>query len=326
MRSYLGIDTSAYTTSLALVDEEHHVLLDERLLLKVESGERGLRQSEALFAHIKNLPVLFKKAEAALAGKNIRALGVSSAPRNIEESYMPVFLAGLAVARSVSSFNSLPLFEVSHQDGHVMAGLLGNQALLKRPGFLAVHFSGGTSELLVVKKADGDNPFAIEIAASGLDLHAGQLVDRVGVAMGLPFPSGPAMEELARRFDGENPIELPSFVREDGFSFSGIENRSLLLIKEGADQAALAFALLRAIANTLEKIILIHAQKTGIKDVLLVGGVMANLLIRERLIKRLEHPAINIKTYFAESKLSSDNAVGTALLASYLHDNGSWEK
>lgn len=322
MSAYLGIDTSAYTTSVALVDEELNILFDERQLLKVESGERGLRQSEALFAHIKNLPFLFAKVEPFLAGQEIQALGVSASPRNVEGSYMPVFLAGLSIARSISSFNQLPVFEVSHQEGHIMAGLIGNSSLMDKPAFLAIHFSGGTSEVLAVRKTrGGQNLFNIDIVASGLDLHAGQLVDRVGVAMGLPFPAGPAMEEMARRFTGEDPPELPSYVREEGFSFSGIETRSLLLLQKGVTSEALAFAVLRAIANTLEKIILIHTEKTGIKDVLLVGGVMANALIRERLVKRLEHPAVGIHTYFAAGRLSSDNAVGAASLAAKLHHN-----
>lgn len=319
MRTYLGLDTSAYTTSVALVDEELNILSDERVLLKVDNNERGLRQSEALFYHIKNLPFLFEKIEPILSGHQVQALGASAAPRNVAGSYMPVFLAGLSSARSISTFSQLPLYEVSHQEGHIMAGLIGNYSLLDKPGFLAVHFSGGTSELLVVKKAGGQNLLNIEAVAAGFDLHAGQLVDRVGVAMGLPFPAGAALEEMARQYKGEHPLNLPSYVLEEGFSFSGVETRCQQLLKEGVPREALAFAVLRVIANTLEKIIVIHANKTGIKDVLLVGGVMANGIIRERLVKRLEHPAVGINTYFADSHLSSDNAVGAAALAAYLH-------
>ncbi len=319
MKTYLGIDTSAYTSSLALVDEEYKILWDERLLLKVDEGQRGLRQSEALFAHIKNLPFLFEKIATNISGQEIQVLAVSAAPRHREDSYMPVFLAGLSTARIISSINHLPLYEVSHQEGHIMAGLLGNMELIDKPAFLAIHFSGGTSEVLVVRKSVGPSAFDMNVLAAGFDLHAGQLVDRVGVAMGLAFPAGPALEAMALRFKGENPIDLPSFVRPEGFSFSGLENRSLRLLEAEVDQEALAYGLLRAIANTLEKIIRIHAQELGLQDVLLVGGVMANSLIRERLVKRLEHPAVGMKTYFAENRLSSDNAVGVAALAAYLH-------
>lgn len=321
MRTYLGIDTSAYTTSVALVDEELNILSDERQLLKVDPNERGLRQSEALFAHIKNLPFLFKKVEPIISGHEIQALGVSAVPRQVEGSYMPVFLAGLSAAQCICSFNQLPLYKVSHQESHIMAGLIGNYSLLDKPAFLATHFSGGTSELLIVKKDGDHNLFSIEAVAAGFDLHAGQLVDRVGVAMGLPFPAGPALEVIARQYKGEPPLQLPSYVREEGFSFSGVETRCQQLLKEGVAREALAFAVLRVIANTLEKIIVIHAEKTGIQDVLLVGGVMANGLIRERLVKRLEHPAVGIHTYFADSRLSSDNAVGAAALTAYLHQH-----
>lgn len=316
MKLYLGLDTSAYTTSMALVDEQENIILDKRVLLEVKRGERGLRQSDALFLHVKNLPSLFNNLTPDLAS-GVKAIAASAAPRNTDGSYMPVFLAGLGQAEALSSFSGLPLFRVSHQEGHIMAGLRGYREILLHKPFIAVHFSGGTSEVLGVRDGEGSF-FTVDILSEGSDLHAGQLVDRVGVAMGLPFPAGPHMEQLAKRA-GTGTVNIPSQVDDRKFSFSGPEAAALRLIKQGADQLEIAFAVFRVIANTLEKTLLLCAEKSGIKDVLLVGGVMANSLIRERLQQRLEHPSVGLQLYFAEPALSSDNAVGVAILAAELH-------
>ncbi|HEX3010616.1 MAG TPA: peptidase M22 [Syntrophomonadaceae bacterium] len=318
MNTYLGIDTSAYTTSAALVDDNRNILLDERIVLPVEEGQRGLRQSEALFLHIKNLPVLFNRIAPYFSEHNVKAIAASAFPRQAEGSYMPVFLAGLSHAGVLSSFSGVPLYKVSHQEGHIMAGLAGNNGLIEHKAFLAVHFSGGTSEILQVKRGE-KTFFDITLDLAGSDLHAGQLVDRVGVAMGLPFPSGRAMEALALRSAENNALVISSAVTEQGFSFSGAENKALSFIKQGIPNEDIAFAILRVIANTLEKSLLREAEKTGIKEALLVGGVMADKLIRQRLIDRLEHPAVGLKLYFTHPRLSTDNAVGVAMLAGIMN-------
>lgn len=198
-----------------------------------------------------------------------------------------------------------------------MAGIERNEELMRKPEFLAVHFSGGTSELLrVAWQAEGF--LDIEASLSGLDLHAGQLVDRVGVAMGLDFPCGPELESLARQSAGENLPIIPSAVSDKGFSFSGAETRAQKLIAAGISYPDIALATLRCVANTLEKSILLESERKNIKEVLLVGGVMANAIIGERLQSRLEHPAVGLKLFFASPRLSSDNAVGIALAASYM--------
>lgn len=317
MTFYLGIDTSAYTTSLALVDDQSGLVRDERLVLKVKSGARGLRQSEALFQHIKNLPRLFSRLSPEQF-KQVRAIAVSAAPRNSEDSYMPVFLAGLSQARSLSYSAGIPLYQVSHQEGHIMAGMQGNKELLDKPVFLAVHFSGGTSDILYVTRGK-NSYYAIANDFSGTDLHAGQLVDRVGVALGLPFPAGQSLEKLALQVTSPQQNLIPSSVNSRGFSFSGAETRALQLVQQGINKADIASSVLRVIANTLEKSLLRVSEKRGVKDVLLVGGVMANSIIRKRLRERLEHPAVGMHLYFTDPIFSTDNAVGVAMLAAALH-------
>lgn len=317
MNLYMGLDTSAYTTSLALVDDDDEIIADKRIVLEVGLGGRGLRQSDALFLHLKNLPRLFAGLSPEITA-NVRAMAVSRSPRNFADSYMPVFTAGLTQAAVLSSFCNLPLYNVSHQEGHIMAGLRGFQDDLLHKPFIAVHFSGGTSEVLRVERGS-QNYFDVGIMSEGLDLHAGQLVDRVGVAMGLPFPAGPVMENMARQAALNQDVSIPSMVGQRGFSFSGPEAAALRLIDKGIDHGDIAGAVFRTIANTLEKVLLSCADRSGIKDILLVGGVMANGLIRERLQQRLEHPSVGLRLHNAQPTLATDNAVGVAMLAAALH-------
>ncbi|HQA08530.1 MAG TPA: peptidase M22 [Syntrophomonadaceae bacterium] len=317
MKVFLGIDTSAYTTSIAAVDENLSIVADERMVLKVEPGKRGLRQSEALFLHIKNLPQLMERLDP-LIYSNIQALAVSTRPRNKANSYMPVFLAGTSLAQSLAAFAHLPVYQVSHQEGHVMAGLQGSWELLDKTRFLAVHFSGGTSDILMVEN-HVPGVMTITQLASSEDIHAGQLVDRVGVAMGLPFPAGPALEDLAGQADDNQSAAIPTAITEKGFSFSGAETRAVQMLNNGTSPETVAAAVLGVIAKTLERVLRRFVEQLEIKDVLLAGGVMANGLIAQRLKKRLQHPAVGAQLYFASPHLSTDNAVGVAMLAALQH-------
>ncbi|QGT98964.1 Hypothetical protein SYNTR_0371 [Candidatus Syntrophocurvum alkaliphilum] len=316
MSLYLGIDTSAYTTSIALLDSNNNIIADKRITLEVSKGKRGLRQSEALFLHIKNLPVLFQEIKSIIRDKYIKAIAVSSQPRDTQESYMPVFLAGLSHAQVASISANVPLYEISHQQGHIAAGILDNMSLIDK-NFITAHLSGGTSEIITVKPSDS-TVFEVQIVQETSDIHAGQFIDRIGVAMGLFFPSGKPMEQLAL-FKNED-ITIPSSVADKTFSFSGAETRALKLLKEGYSHEDVSYAVFRCIANTLEKSLIKQAENTGYNYMLLVGGVMANSIIKNRLKERLEHPAVGLKLFFAKPNLSTDNAVGVALLAKILHE------
>lgn len=307
MTMFLGIDTSAYTTSVALVNDCGEILADERTVLQVDTGKIGLRQSEAHFAHTRNLPGLFERISPFFQQYSLSAVGVSDSPRPREDSYMPVFLAGLSVAACTASAVGCPLYRFSHQEGHIEAAAHGFPL---KDRFLAVHFSGGTSEVLLAEK---NNPgYEVEIILDTVDLNAGQFVDRVGVQMGLPFPAGPRLEEMA---DGADPdsCTIPSAMTPRGFSFSGPLTRAQHYIEQGTDHKEVAALVFRCIANTLEKAIRQAAVQTGVDQVLLAGGVMANRWVRERLAHRFENAGITF--FWSPVKLSSDNAVGAARLA-----------
>lgn len=286
------------------------LIKQRRQRLKVDLGERGLRQSEALFQHINQLPDLI--ADVAKGRKDqLTKIIVSNKPRPKEASYMPVFKAGVGQAKALSSILDIPLVKVSHQEGHLMAGLWS--ADISFDQFLAVHISGGTSEILKVEKKKSNNSFEIEELGSSQDLHAGQFIDRVGVALGLAFPAGPQLEKLAK--GGElGKLSIPSSVQDYQISFSGPSSAAMRMIQSEKKAEDIALAVQQCIANSLEKVLKKAIEKEKYKDILIVGGVAANQYIRARLRKRLEHRAVGAKLYFADPKWSSDNAVGVAAM------------
>lgn len=306
---FLGLDSSNYRSSICVIDQDRKIIFEQKELLPVKLGKRGLMQSEALFHHIVRLPELF--ARLPKEKYEWKAIAASTKPRPIEDSYMPVFLAGEGFGRFAASMLQIPFFETTHQEGHIAAGIYSLGTPFIRSRFLAVHLSGGTSELLLVESRNSG--YAIEIIGGSTDLHAGQLVDRIGVAMGLSFPAGPELELLAKEAEGN--FSLPSAVNGYQFSFSGPESAALRAIATGIKREEIAQAVQQVISNSLEKVVRKAVLETGIRDVLIVGGVAANKYIKQRLVKRLEHPAVQAKLYFTSPAYSGDNAFGVACLA-----------
>ncbi|MFM1653078.1 O-sialoglycoprotein endopeptidase [Brevibacillus sp. B_LB10_24] len=310
----LGIDTSNYRTSLCLAGEEGEIVAEAKRLLRVKPGKRGLQQSEAVFQHVMNLPELCDQLR--LNDWEIAAVCASEKPRPVDDSYMPVFKVGEGLAKSLAVFLGVPCYLTSHQEGHVAAG---ECTARKRPAadrFLAVHLSGGTSEILDCERID--TGYRINKIGGTIDLHAGQLVDRIGVALGLPFPAGPELEGLARQAEGT--FRVASVVNGLQFSFSGPEAALLRAIQQqSAHPSEIARATEQCLSNTLEKALRNAVEAGWSREILIVGGVAANQYIRERLIKRLEHPAVGAELFFCDPAYSGDNAYGVAQLGWLQH-------
>ncbi|MDA8442557.1 MAG: O-sialoglycoprotein endopeptidase [Peptococcaceae bacterium] len=311
---YLGLDTSCYTTSLAAVDATGRLLLDFREPLQVAQGERGLQQSAALFQHVQNFPQLIAKAAANIDFRTVVGVAASTSPRAVTGSYMPVFTVSSGQGLSISQILGVPFVPTSHQEGHLAAGIwsAGGPAPTE---FLAIHLSGGTSELLKVQRkspATGEPLFTTQLLGGSTDLHAGQFVDRVGVKLGLGFPAGPKLEVLAREGQAGKGL-IPSAARGYAISFSGPEAQAQRLIEQGVPAADVARAVETCICKTLLKLIRHGVAEHGCKNILLVGGVAANQYIRHEVQVQLARD--HVKTYFAEPKYSSDNAVGVAVIA-----------
>ncbi len=305
----LGFDTSNYTTSVAYADGQTAINCSK--LLEVRPGELGLRQSDALFSHVKQLPLLAAQLAEACADRNITAVAASTRPRAVEGSYMPCFLAGETQARVMASMLSVPFFAVSHQQGHLAAALwsAGRMELL-RSSFLAWHLSGGTTELLYVT-GDGINLNARRIGGTR-DLSAGQLIDRTGKLLSLQFPAGKMLDAMAG-------AAKPFAVRLDGleFSFSGLQNQVEKLYHSGASEAETAAAALESVSMAVcaaTKAALL--QYPGL-PVLFSGGVASNRRLREHCT---EFDAI-----FAAPQYSTDNAMGVAVLGAEMEAAG-WNR
>ena len=375
-RVYLGIDTSCYTTSVALVDEAGALVGEARQILRVKPVRCGLQQSEMVFQHTRNLPRLMEEAVGqvirsvnadcaesaakdekagssngaglaglAAAGYELAAIGVSGYPRPLENSYMPAFLAGLSVARSVAAVTGAKLEGNSHQENHLEAGVwsAGGPDVER---FLLLHASGGTTDVLLAERQQ-DGRYRITEVGGSLDLHAGQFVDRIGVALGLQFPTGPALEALAEgalakakvisgsesasavkaaseseasacaaeKADVPTMVELPVSVRKLQVSLSGPCTAALRKLEAGAEPAALALGVEHALAETFARVLRNGAQEYRVRDVLLVGGVGSNRYIRQHVEQKLAKLRCPVRLWVPEGRYSCDNATGCAAFA-----------
>lgn len=288
----LGIDTSAYTTSVAVLTLDGRRVSDRRIVLDVPPGRRGLRQSQAVFQHVNNLPQVLEAAARDAVGRLV-AVGASIAPRSHPDSYMPVFRAGESVARSLAAWHGVPFVPVSHQDGHIWAGLWSAQPAADAAAasseeapaagpsqtipwadvddVIVMHASGGTTELFRatrrrglrdeaerdVKDGNSDEPAArarwrVELLSASEDLYAGQFVDRSGVRLGLPFPAGPHLERLAA--DGDPAVApLPVAVQGERLSFSGPDTAAQRLVERGIPPVHVAASVQQCLADSLAR-------------------------------------------------------------------------
>ncbi len=307
----LGLDTSNYTTSAAVFDGERG--RNAGKLLEVKPGELGLRQSEALFQHVKALPDRMEELRAAGLLEGISAVAASTRPRAVEGSYMPCFLAGESLGKSLAAALDVPFFAVSHQQGHLAAAAwsAGRLDLLDRP-FLAWHLSGGTTELLYVEP-DGVNVRAERVGGT-TDISAGQLIDRAGVLLGLDFPAGKALDELSRTCV-DRPDPFPVRLNGLEFSLSGMENKIRTLLEKGETPAGVAAFAVDTVARIVRKATVAARNAHPGLPVLCSGGVASNSRLRYELTE-------SCQAIFAEPRYSTDNAMGVATLAPGLRQRG----
>ena len=298
----LGIDTSNYTTSVAVFDGQGGMNVGR--LLTVRPGELGLRQSDALFQHVKQLPELFERLaqENRLCG--LEAVGASTRPRAVEGSYMPCFLAGASQGRNLASTLGVPFFAHSHQQGHLAAAAWSaNKLELLDAPFLAWHLSGGTTELLRVEP-DGYNVKA-EIVGGTSDISAGQLIDRTGVLLGIQFPAGKALDELNQQAEGGKGFKVK--LNDLYFSLSGMENKVKTLVGAGEKPADVARFALDTVTNVVVRTTLEAQKRWPGLPVLCSGGVASNSYLRAAMSR-------TCGAVFAQPQYATDNAMGTAIL------------
>jgi len=313
MPYYLGIDTSNYTTSVALYNSDTAAVTQKKCPLPVAEGAVGLRQADAVFLHVKALGALLEELLAPAGGVVLAAVAASGTPRDEEGSYMPCFLVGETAARSVSAALGAPFHRFSHQAGHVMAALYSAGRMELRGGrFLALHVSGGTTDCLLVGP-DRERVLDIRPVSRSLDLHAGQAVDRVGAMLGLPFPAGPALERMALESDREFAPKIA--MKGLDCCLSGVENRCRKMLEQGEAPCDVAAYCLQFLRDTLLELTRRALGRHPGLPVVFAGGVMENSLLRRALAG--EFPA-----FFAQPQFSADNAAGVAVLCSVRQEGG----
>lgn len=300
----LGFDTSNYTTSVCIYDSESGRMHQKKLLLPVKDGEKGLRQSDAVFHHTARLYPLVRELFGEVEGE-IEAVGVSEKPRDAEGSYMPCFLVGVNAATCVASALRKPLYGFSHQAGHIAAALYscGKTELINQK-FIAFHVSGGTSEMLLVSP-DAERGFDIEIIGGTDDLNCGQAVDRAGVMMGLSFPCGRELEALA--LTSKKTFNPKVCVKGGRCGLSGLENQCKKMLANGESCEDTARYCIDFIAKTVEKMTGFAVSEYGGLPLVYAGGVMSNTIIRNRIQGKFN-------ASFAAPEFSCDNAAGIAYL------------
>ena len=300
----LGLDTSNYTTSAAVFDGEGG--RNQGRLLEVRPGELGLRQSDALFQHVKHLPEVVEALLGEEGLGTVQAVGASTRPRAVEGSYMPCFLAGASQGQVLSQVLGVPFYAFSHQQGHLAAAAwsAGRLDLLDRP-FLAWHLSGGTTELLRVEPEEDGVAVRAEILGGTSDISAGQLIDRTGVLLGLSFPAGKEVEKLSRQAQKREYYKVK--VKDLTFSLSGMENKVRQMVQRGEEPAEIAWFAQETVCRVVQACTKAAMEEYPGLPVLCSGGVASNGRLKELLRQ-------NCGALFAQPQFSTDNAMGTAIL------------
>lgn len=223
---------------------------------------------------------------------------------------MPCFMVGYSHAKMLSDFLHVPLVEVSHQQGHVAASLwsAGRMELMDQP-HLAWHLSGGTTELLLVEP-EGRNVKCTRIGGT-TDISAGQLIDRTGQLLGLPFPSGKHLDSLSAGASMTDVFKVKCVGME--FSLSGVQNKVQQFHEKNGEPAETAGYALRCVSQAV-----LSATKNALKEypglpVVFSGGVASNSMLRSWM-----EP---LNPVFSEPRYSTDNAMGVAVLTQRLGED-----
>lgn len=312
MGYYLGIDTSNYTTSVAIYNSFDNSILSEKKLLPVKQGQLGLRQSDAVFEHTKQFFDIYKRLPQDSLDM-LDAIGVSVKPSEAKDSYMPCFLVGKNIAECIAHSKNIPVNFFSHQVGHIAAALYSsNKIELFNKRFIAFHISGGTTDMLLVEPND-ETVFLCTLIGRSTDLKFGQAVDRLGKLLDMPFPSGMYLDELALK--GNNTLKFPTSVKDGNCSVSGFENKFVDFLQKGISSEDIACSFFNSVADIIIKMSEFAREKQGDLSIIFSGGVMSNTIIRNKVTSSLHD------VYFCEPRFSSDNAAGIAILG-YLKSVG----
>lgn len=319
----IGIDTSCYTTSIAAISLDKKVIFNEKIMLEVKENCKGLRQSEAVFQHVNNLGVISEKIYDLIKKYKVCAVCVSTKPRPLDESYMPVFTVGHNFAKLLTSMINCPLYETTHQENHIEASFFTND-IKNKDKFLSIHMSGGTTEILLVSTNNNligisnkeNNPnnkskYNIEIVGGTKDISFGQLIDRTGVKLGYRFPAGKYIDENAINCNLKIEQGLKTSVKGGYMNLSGLENQVEKLIQNKSKEY-ISKVVLDSVVRNLDKSIEYISKTYKMNEVVFAGGVSASKYVSSELSLKLRKKGL--QAYFTKPEYSTDNAVGCAII------------
>lgn len=309
MKNYiLGIDTSAYTTSIAAIDSQtEQVIFNTRKILAVPLGQKGLRQQDAVFQHLKNLPELFQEIGFDL--NNVGTVSVSSRPRNVEGSYMPVFTVGQNFGRVIAKTLNCDYVEYSHQENHIAASMIEHYKIIHN-NILAIHISGGTTEFLIADKSSSG--YKANIIGGSNDITFGQLIDRIGTIMKFQFPCGFHMEKFIQDNPHIENIKIPRISGNEYINLSGMENHYTNLYNSNKyEKQTIIYSIFIYTAECIINIIKNLKIEHEFNTIIISGGVASNSTIRKIVLEKLKN---QYEVIFPSIENSSDNAIGIAFM------------
>ena len=299
----LGIESSCDETSVAVVKNGREVLSNViNTQISIHELYGGVVPEIASRNHVENISPVMKEA---IKQANIKLDEIDGIACTYGPGLVGALLVGVAYAKALSYASGKPLIATNHIEGHIAANYITYKDL--KPPFLTLLISGGNTQLVLVKDYT-----EFEILGKTRDDAVGEAFDKVARVIGLGYPGGPKMDNLAKQ--GVPNIELPK-VHVDGldFSFSGLKTAVINLHHKMPDinKANLAASFEKNIAEILIEHTRKAIKETGITKIALAGGVSANSYIRQEFSKLQNEK--NIEIYYPELKLCTDNA---AMIAS----------
>lgn len=301
----LAFESSCDETSVAVV-EDGHKIISHVIATQIKSHQRfgGVVPEVASRHHVEQITFCAQKAmaEANVAYEDLSAVAVTYGP-----GLVGALLIGVTAAKAIAFAHQLPLIPVNHMAGHIYAARLN--ADLTYP-LLALLVSGGHTELVYLT-----SPGEFEIIGDTRDDAAGEAYDKVGRVLGLTYPAGRAIDNLAHQ--GQDVYNFPrAMLKEDNFNFSFSGLKSAFINKvhnaqqkdEILDQADLAASFQASVVDVLTTKTLKAAKKMAVKQLVVAGGVAANQGLRETLQKKITQEGLALEVIFPDLKLCGDNA------------------
>ncbi|MDR9418726.1 tRNA (adenosine(37)-N6)-threonylcarbamoyltransferase complex transferase subunit TsaD [Gracilimonas sp.] len=314
----LAIESSCDDTSAAVLTDQgiqSNIIASQSVHLKFG----GVVPELASRAHQKTITQTVEQAleEADVSIEDIEAIAVTQGP-----GLLGSLLVGICFAKGLALSRNIPLIGVNHMAAHIYANFIDHE-----PDFplISLTVSGGHTQLVHVKSA-----FKHEIIGETRDDAAGEAFDKIGKLLGLPYPAGPHMDKLAKEGD-PNFHKFPQALLHKGldFSFSGLKTSVLYYLQEKEDEwiqdhlndicASVSFAIAEVLVKKLKKAI----QKTGVKTVLLAGGVSANSMLREKAQQMANE--MDVQLYYAKISYCTDNAAMIAITGKMKAERGQFD-